>query len=59
MTKDNIITWLTINRKKIGYTLGILNLLVGVNSLLSGQTNNGLIMIFVGSVIVFDAWSMP
>ena len=56
---DKLMFWFSENRKKIGYTLGILNLLVGVNSLLSGQTNNGLIMIFVGSVIVFDAWSMP
>lgn len=56
---DKLVFWFSENRKKIGYTLGILNLLLGVNSVITGQTNNGIIMIFVGSVIIFDAWSMP
>jgi len=56
---DKLVFWFSENRKKIGYTLGILNLLLGVNSVITGQTNNGVIMIFVGSVIIFDAWSMP
>ena len=58
MTKDNIITWLTINRKKIGYTLGALNIISGL-SLLTTETLNGILWLFVGLVIVFDSWSMP
>jgi hypothetical protein len=57
--KDKIIFWFTENRKKIGYTLGGLNVLSGLNSIANGQSANGLIMIFVGSVLIFDAWAFP
>ena len=56
---EKAITWFTINRKKIGYTLGALNLLGGLSMLTSGQNTNALIQIFVGSVLIFDAWMMP
>ena len=55
---EKAIIWFTINRKKIGYTLGGLNVLSGFNSLISGQTSNGMIQLFVGSVLIFDAWLM-
>lgn len=56
---EKAITWFTINRKKIGYTLGGLNLLSGLSLLGTSQAGNGMIQIFVGVVIIFDAWSMP
>jgi hypothetical protein len=56
---EKAVTWLAINRKKIGYTLGILNILSGLSLLGTSQASNGILQIFVGSVIVFDAWSMP
>jgi hypothetical protein len=56
---EKAITWFTINRKKIGYTLGTLNILSGVMCVSGyGQFSNGMIQIFVGSVIIFDAWLM-
>jgi hypothetical protein len=56
---EKAITWFTINRKKIGYTLGSVNILSGIMCLLGyGQFSNGLIQIFVGSIIIFDAWLM-
>ena len=57
--KDKIIFWFTENRKKIGYTLGALNVLGGASLIVSGNTTNGVIQLFVGSVLIFDAWMMP
>ena len=58
MNIDKIMFWFTENRKKIGYTLGGINILCGVNSLATGQTSNGIIELFIGSVLIFDAWLM-
>ena len=55
---DKLVFWFTENRKKIGYTLGALNLLGGLSLLVAGNTTNGVIQIFVGSVLIFDAWMM-
>ena len=57
--KDTVIFWFTENRKKIGYTLGALNVLGGLSLLTTGNTGNGLIQIFAGSVLIYDAWMMP
>jgi hypothetical protein len=57
--KEKLIFWFTENRKKIGYSLGALNILGGLSILASGNTGNGLIQLFVGSVLIFDAWMMP
>jgi hypothetical protein len=56
---EKVIFWFSEHRKKIGYTLGALNLLGGLSVLASGNTGNGLVQIFVGSVLIFDAWIMP
>ena len=58
MNIDKVIFWFTENRKKIGYTLGIINILCGVNSLETDQASNGMIHIFIGTVLIFDAWSI-
>ena len=57
--KDKILFWFTENRKKIGYTLGVVNVLGGASLIASGNTSNGVIQLFVGSVLIFDAWMMP
>ena len=57
--KDRVIFWFTENRKKIGYALGALNILGGLSVIAGGNNGNGLIQIFVGSVLIFDAWMMP
>jgi uncharacterized membrane protein HdeD (DUF308 family) len=56
---DKMIFWFSENRKKIGYTLGGLNIILGVDSLANGQTSNGLLMLFIGSFLIFDAWMFP
>lgn len=56
---EKAIFWFTINRKKIGYTLGVLNILSGLSLLGTSQVSNGILQIFIGSIIIFDAWSTP
>lgn len=56
---EKLLFWFTENRKKIGYTLGALNLLSGLSLLASGHKGNALIQIFAGSVLIYDAWMMP
>lgn len=58
MTKENIMFWLTVNRKKIGYSLGAINILLALNTF-SQSFVEGMILLFTGSAILFDAWSMP
>jgi hypothetical protein len=56
---EKAVTWFMINRKKIGYTLGGINAMSGIMCLLGyGQTSTGLIQLFVGAFIIFDAWLM-
>jgi hypothetical protein len=55
---EKLVFWFGEHRKKIGYTLGVLNLLGGLSLLVSGNVTNGVIQIFVGSVLIFDAWLM-
>ena len=55
---EKAIFWFTVNRKKIGYTVGTINVLSGLSLLAMGNTMNGVIQLFVGSVLIFDAWGM-
>jgi|LauGreDrversion4_2_1035121.scaffolds.fasta_scaffold521717_2 hypothetical protein len=55
---DKVLFWLSENRKKIGYTVGTINVLSGLSLLAMGNTANGAIQLFVGSVLIFDAWGM-
>lgn len=55
---EKFVFWFTENRKKIGYTLGALNIISGLGVLAIGATGHVLIPIFIGSVLIFDAWMM-
>ena len=55
---DKVLFRLSENRKKIGYTVGTINVLSGLSLLAMGNTTNGIIQLFVGSVLIFDAWGM-
>ena len=55
---DKIIFWFTSNCKKIGYALGTFNVLSGIELIIIGQSNTGWVQLFVGSVLIFDAWLM-
>ena len=55
---ENAVTWFTINRKKLGYTLGGLNVLSGLSLLGTMQASNGMMQLFIGIILIFDAWMM-
>lgn len=55
---EKAVTWFTINRKKIGYTLGGLNVLSGLSLLGTMQASNGMMQLFIGIILIFDAWMM-
>ena len=54
--KEKIGNWFADNRIKVGYFLGGLNIAGGISLLPLGQYTNGAIQIFVGCVLVIDAW---
>ena len=56
---DKLLFWCAEHRKKIGYTWGVLNAVSGIHSIMNGQTTNGIIILFVGTVLIFDAWILP
>jgi len=52
---EKFMEWFGRNRKTIGYTVGGLNVLNGVVSLVTGNFWSGIIFIVLGSAIIFDA----
>ncbi len=48
--------WFGRNRKPVGYTIGVLNLLVAVNHLLHGETGLAVLWFVIGSTILFDTY---
>jgi hypothetical protein len=52
---DKFFEWFGRNRKTIGYTVGGLNMLNGIISVVAGDIANGIFWIILGSAIVFDA----
>lgn len=47
--------WFGSNRQKIGYTVGGINVLNGVVSLVTGDVWSGVIFIILGSALILDA----
>jgi hypothetical protein len=47
--------WFDRHRETIGYVVGGLNIIGGINDLLSGNISNGTMFLILGVFIVFDA----
>jgi hypothetical protein len=52
---EKFMEWFGRNRKTIGYTIGGINVLNGVASVVLGDTLNGVFFIVLGSAIIFDS----
>ena len=52
---EKFFEWFGRNRKTIGYTVGGINMLNGIISVVAGDIANGIFWIILGSAIVFDA----
>ena len=51
---DKFLNWFGRNRKTIGYTVGCLNVIDGIVSMLVGDYTNGSLWLLVGIVILID-----
>jgi hypothetical protein len=48
--------WFGRNRKPVGYTIGALNVLAGVNFLLQGDAGLAVLWFVIGGTILFDTY---
>lgn len=48
--------WLLSKRRPVGYTIGGLNILLGVNYALQGEAGLAILWIVLGSFLVWDAY---
>jgi len=48
--------WFGMYRKPIGYTIGTINLLAGIQYLNNGDTSNGWVYVMIGYIILLDTW---
>ncbi len=53
---DKFFEWTDRNRKSIGYTIGALNLLAGINSLASNNYIFAVVNFAIAVVLIADAW---
>lgn len=51
---QKLTNWLMDNRTKIGYTVGILNLLAGVSNILYGNYGLATFSFLIGAWIIYD-----
>jgi len=47
--------WVHENWKPIGYTIGTVNIISGLGDMMTGNFWFGLLWVFVGSFIIYDA----
>ena len=52
--KDKFFVWFGRNRRTIGYTIGVLNLLTALSHLIQGQLGLMLFWLVIGCMIIFD-----
>ena len=53
---DKFFIWVGRNTQKIGYTVGAMNLLAGLISLVNGKYDLALLGITLGGALTFDAY---
>jgi hypothetical protein len=59
-TKQKIVDWCAIHRKKIAYSLAALNISAGASLLIAqGPTTNGWLLLFIGGVLLIDTITTP
>ena len=51
---NKIKEWLWSNRSKIGYTIGVLNILSGIGYAVSGSYGLAVLWLVIGSFIIYD-----
>lgn len=52
---EKFMLWFNRNRRPIGYTIGGMNILGGVNYAVQGNTGLALLWIVIGTLLILDA----
>ena len=53
---NKFIEWFGRNRKTIGYSVGVLNLLAALNYALTGQLGMAVLWTVMGAFVIYDAY---
>jgi hypothetical protein len=53
---DKFFVWFGNNRKTIGYTIGGINVLSGINYAVQGNYGLALLWLIIGSAIILDSY---
>ena len=53
---DKFIVWFGNNRKTIGYTIGGINVLSGINFAVQGNYGLALLWLIIGGAIILDSY---
>ena len=53
---DKFIVWFGNNRRAIGYTIGGVNVLSGINYAVQGNYGLALLWLIIGSAIILDSY---
>jgi hypothetical protein len=50
--------WYTRNKKTIGYSVGLLNIVTGIREILANNDMVGIAVLIIGLFLIFDAWEI-
>lgn len=53
---EKFAVWFGTYRKRIGYTIGGINVLGGLQYFAQGNTAQGWLYVMVGGILILDAW---
>jgi len=48
--------WFGMYRKRIGYTIGTINVLGGLQQFAQGNSSLGWLYVMLGGILILDAW---
>lgn len=48
--------WFGMYRKPIGYTIGTINVLGGLQQFAQGNSSTGWLYVMIGGLLILDAW---
>jgi hypothetical protein len=53
---EKFAVWFGTYRKRIGYTIGTINVLGGLQYFSQGNTSQGWLYVMIGGILILDAW---
>ena len=53
---EKFAVWFGMYRKRIGYTIGTINVLGGLQQFAQGNSSLGWLYVMIGGLLILDAW---